>query len=322
MRLPLLDRKPGRDAEIFAEAAALVEDGLDADFVLGLYPAEAEWLAPMLEATGAVVSASEREEPSYFFEASLKGKFLAAAREGRQPQAVPRAVGYQRQSPIRTAVATASVTVAAGVMGILTLGFVTSDEAVPGDWNYSFKRAQERVEYALARGDHKLDVQIDHTQARVAEINKRGENASASDIERLTNELAELEDLAREAHLDEYQKSKIDNLLRNTNAVLATVTQRQQAAPAAVKKAEETVANLAAAAGLPGSSALPYPTVSPTPTPTETPTTEPTESPTATTTETPTPTPTPEPTETPEPTGDAGETVEATTPDLTGETLP
>jgi hypothetical protein len=317
MRLPLLDRKPGREAEIFAEAAALIDDGLEADFVVALYPADAEWLGPMLAASTAVLAASEREEPSYFFEASLKSKFLAAARDGIQPRAVPPTVGYQRQSPVRTAAATASVMVAAGVMGIVTLGFVTSDEAVPGDWNYSFKRAQERVEYALARGDEKVDVQIDQAHARAQEIRKQGDGASTGDIERLTAVLAELEEVAREKDLDEYQKEEIGNLTRSVTAILANVPERRVAADAK-RKAEETVGSLAAAAGV--SSALPSvsptatetPAATETPTPTETATPEPTE----------TETPTAEPTDTPVPTASATETVDAVTPEDTVENAP
>ncbi|MEX1102657.1 MAG: hypothetical protein WED87_00300, partial [Dehalococcoidia bacterium] len=222
----LLDRRPDRDSELFAEAASLMDDGLDVDFVLGLYPDDAEWLSPLLRTSAVVGQASESAQPSYFFEGSLKSKFLTAAREGR-PQAVPRAVGYQPQSPVRTAIASAGIMVAAGVMGIATLGFVTSDEAVPGDWNYSFKRAQERAEYALARGDHKLDVQIDHAQARVTELRKQGDDASSRDVERLTSVLAELEEeVARNKGLDEYQKSEIGNLTRNFTAVLASVPEK------------------------------------------------------------------------------------------------
>ncbi len=319
----LLDRKPDRESELFAEASALVDDGLDADFVLGLYPDDAEWLAPLL-ATGAAVSeAAETEQPSYFFEASLKSKFLAAAREGQQAQAMPRAVGYQPQSSVRTAVASAGIMLGAGVMGILTLGFVTSDQAVPGDWNYSFKRAQERVEYALARGDNKVDVQIDHAEARVAEIRKQGDSASEGDIERLTSVLEELEELARKKDFDEYQKSKIDNLTRNATAVLDSVTEKQ-APPAVVREASEAkerAGSLAAAAGVGGATSLPSPTptASATASATATTTPDPTETPTETTTpetETPTPDVTPEPTETETetPTESATEPIENETP--------
>jgi hypothetical protein len=318
----LLDRKPDRESELFAEASALVDDGLDADFVLGLYPDDAEWLAPLL-ATGAAVSeAAETEQPSYFFEASLKSKFLAAAREGQQAQAMPRAVGYQPQSSVRTAVASAGIMLGASVMGILTLGFVTSDQAVPGDWNYSFKRAQERVEYALARGDNKVDVQIDHTRARVAEISKRGENASAGDVKRLTSELAELEDLALSNDLDPLQRAEIESVYRSVKAVLPTV--ENQAPPEVVRNANEVNERVFAAASG-GAASLPSPTPTATPTAsatasaTATTTPDPTETPTETTTpetETPTPDVTPEPTETETetPTESATEPIENETP--------
>lgn len=316
----LLDRKPDRDSELFAEASALMDDGLDADFVLGLYPDDAEWLAPLLATGAAVTEAAETEQPSYFFEASLKSKFLAAAREGQQAQAAPRAVGYQPQSSVRTAVASAGIMVAAGVMGILTLGFVTSDQAVPGDWNYSFKRAQERVEYALARGDNKVDVQIDHTRARVAEISKRGENASAGDVKRLTSELAELEDLALSNDLDPLQRAEIESVYRSVKAVLPTV---EKQAPAEVVRTANEVNERVYAAASGGAASLPSPTPTPSPTASATASTTPEPTETATVTETPTAeteTPTPEvtaeptETETETPTQSATEPIENETP--------
>ena len=107
-----------------------------------------------------------------------KSKFLAAAREQQDPVAAPRSVGYAPMSSARTAFASTAVVLSAGVMGVLTLGLVTSDDANPGDWNYTFKLAQERIE-TLARGDGKVDIQINHTENRIQELRERGENASA-----------------------------------------------------------------------------------------------------------------------------------------------
>lgn len=307
----LFDSKPSIEAELFAEACSLVDDGLDADFVVGLYPDEAEWLGPMLGVTTGVVGAIATEQPSFFFEASLKSKFLAAAREQQAPVVAPQSVGYAPLSSARTALATTTVVLAAGVMGVLTLAFVTSDDAAPGDWNYSFKLAQERVEYSLARGDAKVDIQINHTEARIQEIQVRGENASAGDIERLRKELAELETLVRDKDPDAVQQAQIEALVKSATAVLSTVPEKQVSREV-VKDAKDTVDNLMEAAGLGGASSLP--TVEPTPTPT--PTAEPSETPTLAPTETPTvtPTDTPAATETAAPTGSAVEPLESATP--------
>lgn len=319
----LFDAKPTEHEELFAEACSLVDDGLDADFVLGLYPDEVEWLGPLLGVSTRVAGAIEAEQPSYFFEASLKSKFLAAARERRTPSAVPGAAGYVPTSQLRTALASASVVLAAGVMGIISLAFVTSDKAVPGDWNYSFKLAQERLEYALARGDGKVDIQINHTEARVAEIRERGDNASADDIRRLESELSELESLARKQGFDEFQKAQLEAIAKSAKAVLSTVTEKQ--APLAVVKNANAAADDVAAAASGGAAPLPTPepaaTVEPTATATATATPSPTETPTETATATPTETATPgataSPTESVMPTASATEPLEEATPSAT-----
>lgn len=315
----LFDSKPTSQAELFSEACSLIDDGLDAEFVLGLYPDEAEWLAPMLATTTGVVEAIESEQPSYFFEASLKSKFLAAAREQRAPTTAPVASGYAPLSQVRTALASATVVLSAAALGVVTLAFVTSDDAVPGDWNYSFKLAQERIEYSLARGDGKVDVQINHTEARVAEIRQRGENASANDIKRLESELSELENLAREKGIDELQRAQLEAVAKSAKAVLSTVTEKQ-APPAVVKNANDAADDVFAAASG-GAAALPTaepsPTTEPTAVASETPTAAPTETPTETPTATPTPTEAPAPTETATPTGSATQPIEEATPTTT-----
>ena len=40
----LFERKASAEAELLAEAQSLLDDGLDLDFVLGLFPDDAEWL--------------------------------------------------------------------------------------------------------------------------------------------------------------------------------------------------------------------------------------------------------------------------------------
>lgn len=315
----LFESKPTPQAELFAEARSLMDDGLDADFVLGLYPDEAEWLGPMLGVSAGVAHAIESEQPSFFFEASLKSKFLAVAREQRVPSVAPVAAGYTPISQVRTAVASASVVLAAGVMGVLTLGLVTSDKAVPGDWNYSFKLAQERLEYSLARGDGKVDVQINVTEARVAELRERGENASANDIKRLEGELAELENLARKQGVDEFQKAQLEAIAKSAKAVLSTVTEKQ-APPAVVKNANDAADDvIAAATG--GASALATAEPTPTPEATATPTPTPAETPTAAATPTPgeteAPTESATPSESATPVASSTEPLESATPSAT-----
>ncbi|MES4793220.1 MAG: hypothetical protein C4321_09820, partial [Chloroflexota bacterium] len=146
----LFDRQARQQAEILAEAQALVDDGLEPDFVLSLFPEDADWLADALAVTATVTDAFAARPASYYFEASLKAKILARASEPTTPTE-PLFLPVPGYSPARTAIASLAVVSSAAALGILAFGFVTADEAVPGDWNYTLKLANERIEYTLSR---------------------------------------------------------------------------------------------------------------------------------------------------------------------------
>ncbi|MBI5949919.1 MAG: hypothetical protein HY875_17415 [Chloroflexi bacterium] len=270
----LLDRKPGYDARTFAEAQALIEDGLELDFVLGLYPDDAAWLAPMLGLSGALAATYTAEQPSYFFEASLKNRFLAAAREAAQPvTAAPTLPAAPAPAPfarVRTAFAGASVVASAAAVGILTLGFVTAGDAVPGDWNYTFKRANERLDYALSRGDDRVGVQLKQAQARVYEIQKlssRGD-LSEGDLARLEKEARSLADQAQAHEIDEVTKAELRSLDALTVAVLDAAAAHNPALEPAVATTKKTVSDAVAASVGETSEVTPVtPVASPTATP-------------------------------------------------------
>ncbi|MCC7366326.1 MAG: hypothetical protein IT303_18355 [Dehalococcoidia bacterium] len=315
----LFDRKPGYEAHTFAEAQALVDDGLDVDLVLDLFGDDGDWLEPLLRTSTAVRAAAQAEEPSFYFEASLKAKFLAAGAAAARGErtalapaapvdAVPHPTGVYGM--MRTAVAGLTVTTTAAALGVLTLGFVTAGDAVPGDWNYSLKMAQERLQYTLSSGDQRVDIQIQQTQARVFELQRQaaGGNVSTADLNRLQREATELAQLARSKELDDVQRARVKTIGETSAAVLNEVSEKQAALAPVVETTKETV-NSAVAASLSGpvdpvatptATATPTETATPTPTTTATPTETPTASPTATATATPEPTetPTPEPTET------------------------
>lgn len=326
----LFERKADREAEIYAEAQALLDEGLDRDFVLELYADEAPWLAELLDTSTTLSAAVETEQPSYFFEASLKAKFLAAgaAAAHEREAAMPAAGGSAGTlARARTVFAGVSVVIAALTFGLLTHGFVTANDAVPGDWNYSLKLANERLQYTLASGDRRVDVQLRQTEARVYELQRQAERGkvSAADIERLQREANELAQLARNHELDDKQKARLRDIGETSTAVLGDVRQRQAALEPKVQTTIRTVNDAMAAGG--AVEELPPPTATPV-----TPTAEPTEPatptpvpPTATPTEpaptetptpppaTATPTPTePPPTETVEPTPTDEVTAEAT----------
>ncbi len=303
----LFDRKPGYEAEILAEAQALLDDGLDLDFVLGLFPDEADWLSGMLEVTTGIQQAYDGEQPSYYFEASLKARFLAAAQEPRPAPVV--VLPAPQFSPARTAVASLSVAGAAAAVGVLALGFVTAGDSVPGDWNYTFKLANERLEYTLSRGDSRVDVQLRQAEERVFELQRLSEkgNASAEQVERLQREIDALRVLAAQQEFDEYQKARVEGVGRVGTTVLEELKKQPDIDPARVDAAAAAITDTVNKVR-----EIPSPTPTATPSPTATP--EPTVSPTATASpsESPTPTATPSPTETPTPTPTATETPSAT----------
>lgn len=299
--MKLFERSPGIDAATYAEAQALVDDGLEPEFVLDLYPEDAAWLAPLLKTSAAFSAAAAANQPSYFFEATLKAKFLAAAaaQQAGVRATAPAVPGYA-PGPFhrfRTALAGAAVLGAAALMSILTLGLVTADKSVPGDWNYVFKRTNERLEYTLSRGNTKVDVQLKQTDARVYEIQQQvrdGGSVSTADLERLQHEADALAQAARQAPLDTQQKARLADLGERSVAVLGEVRQKQAALAPAVETTINTVSTaVAAGLGTGGVTPLGTPTASATATTAATPTGS------ATSTATPDPTATGTPTAAP-----------------------
>lgn len=308
----LFDRKPDERSALFAEAQALVDDGLELDFVLGLFPDDAEWLRDELRFTSEIVDAFAFEPPSYYFEASLKNKFLAAA---RQPAARrPEMAGV----PFKSAVASLGLTVAAMGAGVITLGFVTAGGAVPGDWNYSFKLANERLQYTLATGHDRVNIQLRQTETRVEEVQRlssRGD-LSAGDLARLSNDAHTIAELARNQQLDDVQKARVTGIVATGKAVLNDARQKQPSLEAPASAA-------AAALGDAAVTALATPSPSPSPTPSTTPSVTPTGTVTPAPSASATPTGTGTKTATPEPTATTAPSPSTTaTPDATGTASP
>lgn len=279
----LFERKAGSQAEILAEAQALIDDGLEPDFVLSLFPDDADWLAGMLRVTAAITDAYAAEPASYYFEASLKAKFLARAAEPTTP-AEPLFLPVPGYSPVRTAAASIAVLSGAAAVGVLALGFVTAGDAVPGDWNYAFKLANERLEYTLSRGDGRIDVQLRQAEARVYELQQlaaRNDNLVAS-LESLQRELRAIADLAeKQGGLSDVQKARVKSLAEQSSTVISQARSRPDVDPEKVAAAAAAIDDaVTAALGPVTPLATPEPTAAPVPSPT--PTAEPSPSATAT----------------------------------------
>lgn len=265
MRIPFRTQ-PGHNAAVLSEAQAMLESGQDRDIVLAVFEQDADWLAPLLDFSEDISDALDTEPPSYYFEASLKSRFLEAANERRYRPAIQPAPAASR---VKTGFASATVLAGTAVAAFATLGFVTADNAVPGDWNYSFKTTQERMEYALARGDNKLDVQINQTQARVYEIQvltKRG-SISPNEIHKLEAEVAQLRSAVEKRPTDDVQKQQLRALQDLSTVVLNAATEKNEAVKPAAASALSAVTEAVAAGGVVdgGTAAVREPSVSPTP---------------------------------------------------------
>lgn len=317
----LFERKAGPEAELLAEAQALLDDGLDLDFVLGLFPDDAAWLQPLLTVSTGIAEAFAAEQPSYYFEASLKSQFLGAAREPKP--LLPVIMPAPAYSPVRTAVASMSVAGVAAGLGVLALGFITAGSSVPGDWNYTFKLANERLEYTLSRGDGRVDIQLHQVENRVYELQKlssRGD-VSQAQLERIQRDIDDLKTTAQQNDLDEMQRARLEGVGRQGKSVVVEIAQKQPSIPQetvnAAAAALDDITTLAAGGPreIPTATATATATASPTPsatavTTTPVPTSSATPSPTESATLEPTATATPSPTETGTPDPTATSTVQ------------
>jgi hypothetical protein len=198
-----------------------------------------------------------------------------------------------------------SVTTAAAAVGMLALGFITADNSVPGDWNYTFKLANERFEYTLSRGDSRIDVQLQHAQNRVLELKALSDKgqASPSQFERIQREFDELAQLARQKELDPVQRAQFEYVSKSAESVVSNAASKQP----------ELAANAPAVAAAIGAAGAAATELTPTPTPTAAATPTPAASPSASST----PQPTPEATVTPVPATETPAPTESATPEPT-----
>ena len=244
--LDFFRRTPDPQAEIFAEALALYEDGLEIAAILERYSVEVQdWLKPLLS-TGQIIGGTlQAEEASYYFEGSLKAKVLAAATPviGAVPEdPLP---GPSRFGQFGAAVASVGVLAVAAMLGVITFGFVTAGESVPGEWNYNFKRATEQAQVRFASGDERINVRIRLAQERIDEIQvlAASGNLSEGHIDSFTAELDDIRELAEEESFDALQQAKVRSISETAEVVLAD-TEEELAAEAdeAVAYAAEVAA--------------------------------------------------------------------------------
>ena len=239
-------RTPDPQAEIFAEALALYEDGLEIAAILDRYDEEVQgWLKPLLSTGRIIGGAFQAEEASYYFEGSLKAKVLAAATPviGGAPDPLPEP---PRFGQFGAALASVGVLGVAAMLGVITFGFVTAGESVPGEWNYNFKRATEQAQVRFASGDERINVRIRLAQERIDEIQTLAARGSLSEghINSFTAELDDISELAEEESFDPLQQARVRSISESAEVVLSD-TEEELAAEA--EEAIEYAAEVAAA---------------------------------------------------------------------------
>ncbi len=306
-------RPPDPQAETFAEALALYEQGIEIAAILERYPEEDQaWLRPLLSTGQIIGGAFQAEEASYYFEGSLKAKVLAAATPvigGPVADPLPEP---PRFGQLGATVASVAVLAVAAMLGVITFGFVTAGESVPGEWNYGFKRATEQAQVRFASGDERINVHIRQAEERLDEIQTlvARDNISSGHIDSFTDELEDIRELAEEESFDLVQQTKVRNLSETAEVVLADVGETEEELAPVAAEAVDQAREVAAAVGGGDVTPVDKPDLVPAPTPTPEPTAAPSPAatPEPTAAPSPTPTPTPEPgSVTPEPTVTGGD---------------
>jgi len=140
--------------------AACIDEANSSEAVercLARYPEYADQLRPLLVATLSMrrgMAVPIREEPRL----AARRQFLQAAARRSQTAsgyAVGRPITPDRTPsvllrPLWSAFAPAVVAAVFFVVALVPIMSITSASSLPGDWNYGFKRATERVRLALA----------------------------------------------------------------------------------------------------------------------------------------------------------------------------
>ena len=264
-------------------------------------------------------------EPSYFYQYSAKSRFLEAMQERARPKPRTSVLAF---AP-RAASMTGASALAAGV-GVLAFGFITADEALPGDWNYGFKTSIERAQVFLARDEERKDelyVSIAEERLEEGERMLAAGNLDEGDLDDLHRDLAhivrEVNDREKVKDIERTLRAFSDEIATDPNLTPALQTQGAELVTNVLSDADTIDDDGSAAvstgpgdvgepptddgvpagptetsggsAGGPTDELTPPPSPSPEPTTPEPTTPEPTPSPT----ETPVPTDTPTPTETP-----------------------
>lgn len=265
----IFDRAPGYDAQAFAEAQSLLDDGLSRELVLSLFSEEAQWLRPLLETSRAIGEAAEAESAREGFQTELRHRFLAAAARSAQaplpipvmPLARPAAEAGSRR--VRTFAASSVAAAGAMAAGVLALAVFTSNGS-----------------------DSALDTSLKESGVQIRQIEERIEEGEVtdSDFADFEEQLDGFTQILHNEALDEAEKEKAARAIEAyKNAARAAAASNPDLADRAAA-AEDKIGAASEAAGI--GTVEPIPTPPGTPIPTAEPTATPTASATATASET------------------------------------
>ncbi len=192
-------------ADALAASLDAVRDGAASiEQCLAQHPQFAAELEPLLLIAGQIAVAGRIRPSETAREHARFALLQAAAVKNRPIPIAPRAVVRRRSWLALAPAAVAALLFAA--IAVPVLGSVDTN-AVPGNWNYSFKRATERVRLALA---------TDSTDRRLLRL------------EFAERRLNEIERLSSQGHV-EHHASQVTSLLKDYTADLNQVTNTTQA---------------------------------------------------------------------------------------------
>lgn len=314
-----------------------------AEDCLRRYPTLAADLEPLLK-TSARLETMQVLGPSEQARLNARYALRQAAARPRPVPIAPRAV-VRRRSWLALAPAAIAAVLFAAIAAPVMSGIDSA--AVPGDWNYSFKRATERVRLAVATDptDRRL-LRIEFAKRRLNEIERLSSNgrvdSHAGEITALlkdySSDVSQVKDAAQtQGAIPSAEKQQLEAVTTQAQNVIQPVAQSapqdkpvKSAADQALtvsKDAAQTAASLPTPqSNKPASNQAPAPTKTPSPSVASALTVSPSPAPTETASPTPaTPTSTSEPTASPTPPPTATSTstpAPTSTPEPTPTTAP
>ncbi len=238
--------------DVLARCLASIEDGsTDIAACLSAHPVHAVRLEPALR-TAAALRVALSAEPDPAFVPRARARMLAAA-NGLRPlaptpaPAAPRARVQVFVPLVRPLMAAAVAAIVVLMIG-LPAAAATSNEALPGDWNYSVKRTAEQVRLVLTPSeDDRLDFHLTLAERRAQELarlielrrdERKIESASSAYQQELTKAT---EPLRAQALPSVNEARKIEIRVQKQQELLDAAIQKQEVASAAVVPAPRRV---------------------------------------------------------------------------------